>query len=168
MVCCEGCVSVCGGDGVCGFCLLWCVCWGCGGGFGCGCGGGVVRGGVGGVCGGGWGGGWGVGVLMWCGWGCGLVVCFGFLCCCSMFGVWSLLSVFCCLVSGVCCVLSVVCCGLFADAASNSQKLYGVVTVVGGNRSGQPSPSAMKEPRPGRNPSMIRFASPSGKYGFQK
>ena len=25
----------------------------------------------------------------------------------------------------------------------------------------------MKEPRPGRNPTMTRFASPSGKYGFQ-
>ena len=57
--------------------------------------------------------------------------------------------------------------GVSAYADSNYQKLYGRVTDVCSNRRGQPSPSAMKEPRPGRNPSMIRFASPSGKYAFQ-
>ena len=51
-----------------------------------------------------------------------------------------------------------------ADADPHYQKLYGRVTGVCSNRRGQPSPSAMKEPRPGRNPSVIRFASPSGKY----
>ena len=54
-----------------------------------------------------------------------------------------------------------------ADADPHYQKLYGRVTDVCSNRRGQPSPSAMKEPRPGRNPTMTRFASPSGKYGFQ-
>jgi len=54
--------------------------------------------------------------------------------------------------------------GVSADADPHYQKLYGRVTDVCSNRRGQPSPSAMKEPRPGRNPSMIRFASPSGKY----
>ena len=58
--------------------------------------------------------------------------------------------------------------GVSADADPHYQKLYGRVTDVCSNRRGQPSPSAMKEPRPGRNPSVIRFASPSGKYGFQK
>ena len=57
--------------------------------------------------------------------------------------------------------------GVSADADPHYQKLYGRVTDVCSNRRGQPSPSAMKEPRPGRNPSVIRFASPSGKYGFQ-
>ena len=57
--------------------------------------------------------------------------------------------------------------GVSAYADSNYQKLYGRVTDVCSNRRGQPSPSAMKEPRPGRNPSLIRFASPSGKYDFQ-
>ena len=56
--------------------------------------------------------------------------------------------------------------GVSAYADSNYQKLYGRVTDVCSNRRGQPSPSAMKEPRPGRTPSMIRFASPSGKYAF--
>ena len=54
--------------------------------------------------------------------------------------------------------------GVSADADPHYQKLYGRVTDVCSNRRGQPSPSAMKEPRPGRNPSVIRFASPSGKY----
>lgn len=57
--------------------------------------------------------------------------------------------------------------GVSADADPHYQKLYGRVTDVCSNRRGQPSPSAMKEPRPGRNPSVIRFASPSGKYEFQ-
>ena len=39
-----------------------------------------------------------------------------------------------------------------ADADPHYQKLYGRVTDVCSNRRGQPSPSAMKEPRPGRNP----------------
>ena len=56
--------------------------------------------------------------------------------------------------------------GVSADADPHYQKLYGRVTDVCSNRRGQPSPSAMKEPRPGRNPSLIRFASPSGKYAF--
>ena len=54
--------------------------------------------------------------------------------------------------------------GVSADADPHYQKLYGRVTDVCGNRRGQPRPSAMQEPRPGRNPSVIRFASPSGKY----
>ena len=54
-----------------------------------------------------------------------------------------------------------------ADADPHYQKLYGRVTDVCSNRRGQPSLSAMKEPRPGRNPSVIRFASPSGKYEFR-
>ena len=57
--------------------------------------------------------------------------------------------------------------GVSADADPHYQKLYGRVTDVCSNRRGQPSPSAMKEPRPGRNPSLIRFASPSGKYAKQ-
>jgi hypothetical protein len=56
--------------------------------------------------------------------------------------------------------------GVSADADPHYQKLYGRVTDVCSNRRGQPSPSAMKEPRPGRNPSLIRFASPSGKYAL--
>ena len=54
--------------------------------------------------------------------------------------------------------------GVSADADPHYQKLYGRVTDVCSNRRGQPSPSAMKEPRPGRIPSVIRIASPSGKY----
>ena len=54
--------------------------------------------------------------------------------------------------------------GVSADADPHYQKLYGRVTDVCSNRRGQPNLSAMKEPRPGRNPSLIRFASPSGKY----
>ena len=53
-----------------------------------------------------------------------------------------------------------------ADADPHYQKLYGRVTDVCSNRRGQPNLSAMKEPHPGRNPSLIRFASPSGKYAF--
>ena len=53
-----------------------------------------------------------------------------------------------------------------ADADPHYQKLYGRVTDVCSNRRGQPNLSAMKEPRPGRNPSLIRFASPSGKYAY--
>ena len=54
--------------------------------------------------------------------------------------------------------------GVSADADPHYQKLYGRVTDVCSNRRGQPNLSAMKEPHPGRNPSLIRFASPSGKY----
>ena len=53
-----------------------------------------------------------------------------------------------------------------ADADPHYQKLYGRVTDVCSNRRGQPNLSAMKEPHPGRNPSLIRFASPSGKYAL--
>ena len=56
--------------------------------------------------------------------------------------------------------------GVSADADPHYQKLYGRVTDVCSNRRGQPNLSAMKEPRPGRNPSLIRFASPSGKYAL--
>ena len=56
--------------------------------------------------------------------------------------------------------------GVSADADPHYQKLYGRVTDVCSNRRGQPNLSAMKEPRPGRNPSVIRFASPSGKYAL--
>ena len=56
--------------------------------------------------------------------------------------------------------------GVSADADPHYQKLYGRVTDVCSNRRGQPNLSAMKEPRPGRNPSLIRFASPSGKYAY--
>ena len=45
--------------------------------------------------------------------------------------------------------------GVSADADPHYQKLYGRVTDVCGNRRGQPRPSAMQEPRPGRNPSVI-------------
>ena len=56
--------------------------------------------------------------------------------------------------------------GVSADADPHYQKLYGRVTDVCSNRRGQPNQSAMKEPRPGRYPSMIRYAPPSGKYAF--
>ena len=54
--------------------------------------------------------------------------------------------------------------GVSADADPHYQKLYGRVTDVCSNRRGQPNQSAMKEPRPERYPSMIRYAFPSGKY----
>ena len=44
-----------------------------------------------------------------------------------------------------------------ADAGHHYQKLYGRVTDVCSNRRGQPNLSAMKEPHPGRIPSMIRI-----------
>ena len=56
--------------------------------------------------------------------------------------------------------------GVSADADPHYQKLYGRVTDVCSNRRGQPNRCAMREPRPGRNPSVIRFASPSGKYAL--
>ena len=54
--------------------------------------------------------------------------------------------------------------GVSANADPHYQKLYGRVTGVCSNRRGQLNLSAMKEPRPGRNPFLIRFTSPSGKY----
>ena len=50
--------------------------------------------------------------------------------------------------------------GVSADADPHYQKLYGRVTDVCSNRRGQPSPSAMKEPRPGRNPVYILIYIP--------
>ena len=50
--------------------------------------------------------------------------------------------------------------GASADAGPHYQKLYGRVTNVCGNRRGQPKRSAMQEPHPGRNPSLIRFNFP--------
>ena len=54
--------------------------------------------------------------------------------------------------------------GVSADADPHYQKLYGRVTDVCSNRKSQPSQSAMKWPRLGRYPSLIRYAPPSGKY----
>ena len=54
--------------------------------------------------------------------------------------------------------------GTSAYAGPRYQKLYGRVIRVWNNRRGQPKRSAMQEPRPGRSPLVIRFASPSGKY----
>ena len=54
--------------------------------------------------------------------------------------------------------------GSSAYAGPRYQKLYGRVIRVWNNRRGQPKRSAMQEPRPGRSPLVIRFASPSGKY----
>ena len=54
--------------------------------------------------------------------------------------------------------------GVSADADPHYQKLYGRVTDVCSNRKSQPSPGAMKWPRLGRYPSLIRYAPPSGKY----
>ena len=56
--------------------------------------------------------------------------------------------------------------GTSAYAGPRYQKLYGRVTRVWSNRRGQPKRSAMQEPRPGRSPLVIRFASPSGKYAL--
>ena len=56
--------------------------------------------------------------------------------------------------------------GSSAYAGPRYQKLYGRVIRVWNNRRGQPKRSAMQEPRPGRSPLVIRFASPSGKYEF--
>ena len=54
--------------------------------------------------------------------------------------------------------------GVSADADPHYQKLYGRVTDVCSNRKSQPSQGAMKWPRLGRYPSLIRYAPPSGKY----
>lgn len=54
--------------------------------------------------------------------------------------------------------------GVSADADPHYQKLYGRVTDVCSNRKSQPSLGAMKWPRLGRYPSLIRYAPPSGKY----
>ena len=56
--------------------------------------------------------------------------------------------------------------GMSANADPHYQKLYGRVTDVCSNRRGQPNLCAMIEPRPGRNPYLIRFAPPSGKYAL--
>ena len=53
----------------------------------------------------------------------------------------------------VCVSISLLMKGMSADADPHYQKLYGRVTDVCSNRRGQPNLSAMKEPRPGRNPS---------------
>ena len=58
--------------------------------------------------------------------------------------------------------------GTSAYAGPRYQKLYGRVTRVWSNRRGQPKRSAMQEPRPGRSPLVIRFASPSGKYALPR
>ena len=58
--------------------------------------------------------------------------------------------------------------GTSAYAGPRYQKLYGRVTRVWSNRRGQPKRSAMQEPRPGRSPLVIRFASPSGKYALKR
>ena len=56
--------------------------------------------------------------------------------------------------------------GMSANADPHYQKLYGRVTDVCSNRRGQPNLCAMIEPHPGRNPYLIRFAPPSGKYAL--
>ena len=54
--------------------------------------------------------------------------------------------------------------GTSAYAGPHYHKLYGRVIHVWDNRRGQPNLSAMKQPRSGRSSSVIKFASPSGKY----
>ena len=54
--------------------------------------------------------------------------------------------------------------GASANAGPHYQKLYGRVTNTCSNRRGQPKRSAMQGPHSGRNPSLIRLTSPSGKY----
>ena len=56
--------------------------------------------------------------------------------------------------------------GTSAYAGPHYHKLYGRVIHVWDNRRGQPNLSAMKQPRSGRSSSVIKFASPSGKYAF--